>query len=102
MPASRPPRSALSLHAALRSRSAVLRYRGAVIDVPKVAAELGVKAVLEGSVRRSGDRVRITVQLISSADGFQLWAERYDRTLQDRSEEQTAELQSPDQFVWRL
>ncbi len=65
------------------SRNAVLRYRGAPVDVPKVAAELGVKAVLEGSVRRAGDRVRITVQLISSTDGFQLWAERYDRTLQD-------------------
>ena len=65
------------------SRNAVLRYRGAPVDIPKVAADLGVGAVLEGSVRRAGDRVRITAQLINAADGFHLWAERYDRTLQD-------------------
>jgi len=65
------------------SRNAVLRYRGTPVDIPKVAADLGVGAVLEGSVRRAGDRVRITAQLINAADGFHLWAERYDRTLQD-------------------
>ena len=65
------------------SRNAVARYRGQANDIPKVAAELGVSAVLEGSVRRSGDKVRITAQLINAADGFHLWAERYDRTLQD-------------------
>jgi adenylate cyclase len=53
------------------------------VDIPKVAAELGVTAVVEGSVRRAGDRVRISAQLINAADGFHLWAERYDRTLQD-------------------
>jgi len=65
------------------SRNAVQRYRGGPVDIPKVAAELGVGAVLEGSVRRAGDRVRISAQLINATDGFQLWAERYDRTLQD-------------------
>jgi TolB-like protein/Tfp pilus assembly protein PilF len=65
------------------SRNAVARYRGAPADLPKVAAELGVKTVLEGSVRRAGERVRISAQLINAADGFHLWAERYDRTLQD-------------------
>jgi serine/threonine protein kinase/Tfp pilus assembly protein PilF len=65
------------------SRNAVLRYRGAPADIPRVAADLGVGAVLEGSVRRAGDRVRISAQLINAADGFHLWAERYDRTLQD-------------------
>ncbi|HET9327465.1 MAG TPA: protein kinase [Candidatus Eisenbacteria bacterium] len=65
------------------SRNAVARYRGASVDIPKVASELGVQAVLEGSVRRAGDRVRISAQLINAADGFHLWAERYDRTLQD-------------------
>ena len=64
------------------SRNAVARYRGQVTDIGRVAADLGVAAVLEGSVRRSGDRVRITAQLIS-ADGFHLWAERYDRRLED-------------------
>jgi serine/threonine protein kinase/Tfp pilus assembly protein PilF len=65
------------------SRNAVLRYRGTQPELSKVASDLGVKAVLEGSVRRSGDRVRITTQLVNAADGFQLWAERYDRTLLD-------------------
>jgi len=65
------------------SRNAVARYRGAPADIPKVAADLGVGAVLEGSVRRAGDRVRISAQLINAADGFHLWAERYDRTLED-------------------
>ncbi|MGH7681715.1 MAG: tetratricopeptide repeat protein, partial [Candidatus Eiseniibacteriota bacterium] len=46
-------------------------------------SELGVKAVLEGSVSKAGDRVRITTQLINVSDGFHLWAERFDRTLQD-------------------
>jgi len=65
------------------SRNAVSRYRGAPADIPRIAGELGVRAVLEGSVRRAGDRVRITAQLVNAADGFHLWAERYDRTLQD-------------------
>ena len=64
------------------SRSAISRYRGKDLDTGRVALELGVSAVLEGTVRRSGPRVRITVQLVS-ADGFQIWGERYDRTLDD-------------------
>jgi len=65
------------------SRNAVARYRGKPADVPTVAADLGVRAVLEGSVRRAGGRVRISAQLINASDGFHLWAERYDRTLED-------------------
>jgi TolB-like protein/Tfp pilus assembly protein PilF len=65
------------------SRNAVSRYRGAPVEIAKVAADLGVKAVLEGSVRRAGERVRISAQLINAADGFHLWAERYDRKLDD-------------------
>ena len=65
------------------SRNAVARFRGTVVDIPKVAAELGVTAVMEGSVRKAGDRVRITAQLINAADGFHLWAERFDRRLED-------------------
>jgi len=64
------------------SRNAVARYRGTAVDIPMVAGELGVGAVLEGSMRRAGDRVRITAQLLK-ADGFHLWAERYDRKLDD-------------------
>ncbi len=65
------------------SRNAVARLRGQAVDIPRVAAELGVGAVLEGSVRRSGTQVRITAQLIDAATGFHLWAERYDRQLED-------------------
>ena len=65
------------------TRNAVSRYRDTAIEPVRVAEELGVSAVLQGSVRRAGDRVRITAQLVSAADGFQLWAERYDRTLED-------------------
>jgi serine/threonine protein kinase/tetratricopeptide (TPR) repeat protein len=65
------------------SRNAVARYRGSPADISSVAGDLGVGAVLEGAVRRAGDRVRITTQLINAADGFQLWAERFDRTLED-------------------
>jgi TolB-like protein len=65
------------------SRNAVARYRGQVVDLAKVGSDLGVTAVLEGSVRRAGDRVRISAQLVNAADGFHLWAERYDRTLDD-------------------
>ncbi|MEO5988957.1 MAG: protein kinase [Candidatus Eisenbacteria bacterium] len=65
------------------SRNAVARYRGAPVDLARVAADLGVGAILEGSVRRAGGRVRISAQLISAADGFHLWAERYDRTMDD-------------------
>ncbi|HKQ59522.1 MAG TPA: protein kinase [Candidatus Eisenbacteria bacterium] len=64
------------------SRNAVGRYRGGPVDIPRAAAEMGVGAVLEGSVRRAGQRVRISAQLIA-ADGFHLWAERYDRTMED-------------------
>src|SRR4029077_14575292 len=52
------------------SRNAVSRYRAKSVDPAQVAAELGVTAVLEGSVRRAGDRVRINAQLINAADGF--------------------------------
>ena len=65
------------------SRNAVLKYRGQAAEIEQIAKDLKVDAVLEGSVRRAGERVRITAQLINGADGFQLWAERYDRTLQD-------------------
>ena len=65
------------------SKNAVSRYQGAEVDLGRIAADLGVTAVLEGSVRRAGDRIRITTQLINVADGFQLWGERFDRTLDD-------------------
>jgi len=58
-------------------------YKGRAVDVKRIAHELGVRYVLEGSVRRAGNRVRITAQLIEVVTGNHLWAERYDRDLVD-------------------
>ena len=65
------------------SRNTTFTYKGPAVDVAKVARELGVRYVLEGSVRRAGNRVRITAQLIDAANGHHLWAERYDREMAD-------------------
>ena len=65
------------------SRSTSFTYKGPAVDVAKVAAELGVRYVLEGSVRRAGNRVRITAQLIDAETSHHLWADRYDRDLAD-------------------
>jgi len=65
------------------SRSSSFTYKGSAVDVAKVARELGVRYVLEGSVRRAGNRVRITAQLIDAETGHHLWADRYDREIAD-------------------
>jgi adenylate cyclase len=65
------------------SRNTTFTYKGPAVDVARVARELGVRYVLEGSVRRAGNRVRITAQLIDAANGHHLWADRYDRELAD-------------------
>jgi TolB-like protein len=65
------------------SRTSVMRYKGARQRLPDIARELGVDAVVEGSVIRSGDRLRITVQLIHATTDSHLWAETYDRELAD-------------------
>lgn len=65
------------------ARQSSFAYQGRTIDVRQIAAELGVRYVLEGSVRRAGGRVRITVQLVDARAGTQVWAERYDRSLDD-------------------
>jgi adenylate cyclase len=68
---------------AVISRNSAFRYKGQHVDLPKVARELGVSHVLEGSVRKAGGRVRITAQLIDGATNDHVWAERYDRDLTD-------------------
>jgi TolB-like protein/Tfp pilus assembly protein PilF len=73
--------SSTDLHVAGRSSS--FAFKGRSEDLRVIGEELGVDSILEGSVRRSGDRVRITAQLTSSADGYQLWSQSYDRTLDD-------------------
>jgi serine/threonine protein kinase/Flp pilus assembly protein TadD len=65
------------------SRSSSFAYKGMNQDIRKVGEQLGVSTVLEGSVRKSGNRLRITVQLINVADGYHIWSERYDRELED-------------------
>jgi TolB-like protein/class 3 adenylate cyclase/Tfp pilus assembly protein PilF len=65
------------------ARNSSFQYKGQQVDVRKIGAELGVKYVLEGSVRKGGSRVRITAQLVETASGNHLWANRYDRELQD-------------------
>ena len=65
------------------ARNSSFVYKGKSFDIRTVGRELGVKSVLEGSIRRAGDRVRITAQLIDTASGNHLWAERYDRQLTD-------------------
>ena len=65
------------------ARNSSFVYKGRSVDVRTVAKELGVRYVLEGSVRKGGDRLRITVQLIDAESGAHVWAERYDRSVDD-------------------
>jgi adenylate cyclase len=65
------------------ARNSTFTYKGTPVKVKQVSEELAVRYVLEGSLQRSGDRVRITVQLIDALTGNHLWAERYDRDLKD-------------------
>jgi len=65
------------------ARNSSFRYKGQSVDVRQVGRELGARYVLEGSVRRAGDRIRISAQLIDATTGAHRWAERYDRQLED-------------------
>jgi len=65
------------------ARNSTFTYKGKPVKVQQVGRELGVRYVLEGSVRKAGDRVRITAQLVDARTGHHLWAERYDRELKD-------------------
>ena len=65
------------------ARNSSFSFKGRAIDVKQVGRELGVRYVLEGSLRKSGNRVRVTAQLVEAESGNQAWAERYDRDLAD-------------------
>jgi adenylate cyclase len=65
------------------ARNSTFTYKGKPVKVKQVSEELGVRYVLEGSIQKSGDRLRITAQLIDALTGNHIWAERYDRKLQD-------------------
>jgi serine/threonine-protein kinase len=65
------------------ARTSAFAFKGKEIDIREVGEKLNVDAVLEGSVRKAGDRLRITAQLINVADGYHLWSERFDRAMKD-------------------
>ena len=65
------------------ARNSSFQYKGKAVDVRQVGRELGVRYVLEGSIRRGGNRIRIAAQLVDTATGGHRWAERYDRKLED-------------------
>ncbi len=65
------------------SRNSTFTYKGKSVDVRQVARELGVRYVLEGSVRKAGNRARVTAQLIDASSDHHVWGERYDRVLED-------------------
>lgn len=70
------------------ARTSAFQFKGQDLSVQQIAGTLGVRHVVEGSVRRSGDRLRVTAQLIRAEDGFHLWSENYDSTSQDTIEVQ--------------
>jgi len=68
------------------ARTSSFRYKGSTLDIPQIAAELGVAHVLEGSIRSTPQRIRVTAQLIRAADGFNVWSQTYDRDPADMIE----------------
>jgi TolB-like protein/Flp pilus assembly protein TadD len=67
----------------IASRTSAFAFRGKDVSIRRIGEELGVAAVLEGSVRKAGNKLRVTAQLVNVADGYHLWSERYDRDLED-------------------
>src|SRR4029077_16776836 len=65
------------------ARNSTFTYKGQAVEVKQVGRELGVRYVLEGSVRKGGNRVRITAQLIDALTGTHLWADRFDGLIED-------------------
>ena len=65
------------------ARTSSFSFKGRAVEITEISRKLGVSTVLEGSVRKAGNRIRITAQLVNVADGFQLWSERYDRDMED-------------------
>lgn len=65
------------------SRNSAFQFKGKAVDARKIGQELRVSSILEGSVRKAGDRLRITAQLVNVADGYQAWSQRFDRRMED-------------------
>ena len=67
----------------MSARTSAFSFKGKNADIREIGRTLGVDAVVEGSIRKAGDTLRISVQLVNVADGRHLWTERYDRELKD-------------------
>jgi adenylate cyclase len=65
------------------ARTSCFAFRGATLDAREIGKRLGVETLLDGSIRRAGKRVRISVQLVDTSNGYQLWSERFDREIED-------------------
>jgi adenylate cyclase len=65
------------------ARTSCFAFRGTNVDAREIGKRLGVETLLEGSIRKAGNRLRITVQLVDARDGYQLWSERFDREIED-------------------
>jgi len=65
------------------ARTSAFAFKGQEVDIRRVAAQLGVDNILEGSVRRASDRIRVSAQLVDASSGYQLWSDAYDRKFQD-------------------
>lgn len=65
------------------ARTSAFSFKGKTVNVADIGRALGVETILEGSVRKSGERLRINAQLVNAADGYQMWSERYDRKMHD-------------------
>ena len=65
------------------ARNSTFTYKGKPVKVQQVSRDLGVRYILEGSVQKAGDRLRVTAQLVDATTGNHIWAERYDRELKD-------------------
>src|SRR4029078_304705 len=65
------------------ARTSSFSFKGKNVEIPEIARQLHVANILEGSVRKSGDQVRITAQLIHASDGFHLWSQTFDRKMDD-------------------
>lgn len=70
-------------HLKVASRTSAFRFRDSDLDIRQIGEELGVASVLEGSVRKAGDRLRISAQLVDVGDGYQIWSETWDRGIED-------------------
>ena len=65
------------------ARTSAFAFRGKEMDVREIGARLNVEHILEGSVRKAGNRIRVTAQLVKASDGYHLWSQRFDREMTD-------------------